>query len=291
MAKFMLSAFADEASKTLEGQIAALERNHFSYIEPRDIDGGILTKTNDELADIRARLDDHGIKVYSLGSPIGKYKVELPFQPHWEKFLRALEICNLLGAKYMRIFSFFTPQEELTQRRETVLSRLRLMTERAKADGITLCHENESKIYGQNPAQVRDILTHIPGLMGVFDAANLIMNQQDPIEGFEATREKLQYIHVKDAIAKYQTTIAVGNGEGRYDEILKKVDAMTDGIVTLTLEPHLFGFKAYKNIDSHELKTAVKYESADQAFDAAATALRNLLASLGYHEENFVWTK
>lgn len=291
MAKFMLSAFADEASKTLEGQIAALQRNNFPYLEPRDIDGGILTKTDEELTEVRKMLDDAGISVYSLGSPIGKYKAALPFQPHWEKFLRALDICHQLGAKYMRVFSFFTPQESLAEYRDVVLTRLQLMVQRAKADGITLCHENESKIYGQNPTEIKDILDNVPGLMGVFDAANLIMNDQDPMAGFEATAEKLQYVHMKDAIAKYKTTIAVGCGEGRYDEVLQKVDAMTDRTVTLTLEPHLFGFKAFKEIDSHELKTAVTYGSADEAFDAAATALKTVLTNIGFHEEGNVWTK
>ena len=139
--------------------------------------------------------------------------------------------------------------------------------------------------------EIKDILDNVPGLMGVFDAANLIMNDQDPMAGFEATAEKLQYVHMKDAIAKYKTTIAVGCGEGRYDEVLQKVDAMTDRTVTLTLEPHLFGFKAFKEIDSHELKTAVTYGSADEAFDAAATALKTVLTNIGFHEEGNVWTK
>ena len=290
MAKFMLSAFADEASKSLEGQIAALQRNGFPCLEPRDINGGILTKTDEELTEIRKMLDDNGISVYSLGSPIGKYKVHLPFQPHWELFLRALDVCHQLGTKYMRIFSFFTPQESLAEYRDVVLTRLQLMVQRAKADGITLCHENESKIYGQNPAEVRDILDNVPGLMGIFDASNFIMNDQDPMEGFEATKN-LQYLHVKDAVGKYKTTIAVGHGDGRYAEILQKVDASTDATVTLTLEPHLFGFKAFKEIDSHELKTAVTYGSADEAFDAAATALKTMLKSIGFHEEGKVWTK
>ena len=291
MAKFMLSAFADEAAKTLEGQIAALKRNGIPCLEPRDIDGGILTKTDEELAEIRKMLDDNGISVYSLGSPIGKYKAELPFRPHWEQFLRALEVCHQLGTRYMRVFSFFTPQDSLAEYRDAVLTRLQLMVQRAKADGITLCHENESKIYGQNPNEIRDILQNVPGLKGVFDAANLLMNDQDPMEGFEATRDSLQYVHVKDAIAKFKTTIAVGNGEGRYDEVLKKVDAMTDATVTLTLEPHLFGFKAFKEIDSHELKTAVTYGSADAAFDAAANALKTTLTNIGFHQEGQVWTK
>ena len=54
MAKFVLSAFADEAGTTLDEQIAALKRNGISYIEPRNINGKpILTLTDDELIEVK----------------------------------------------------------------------------------------------------------------------------------------------------------------------------------------------------------------------------------------------
>ena len=58
MAKFILSAFADEAGSSLSEQIAALKDNGISYIEPRNIGGkGILTLTEDELVAVKAELD------------------------------------------------------------------------------------------------------------------------------------------------------------------------------------------------------------------------------------------
>ena len=64
MARFILSAFADEAGSALEEQIAALKRNGIDYIEPRNINGKpILTLTDEELADVKAELDKNGIKV------------------------------------------------------------------------------------------------------------------------------------------------------------------------------------------------------------------------------------
>ena len=50
MAKFVLSAFADEAGSSIEEQIAALKANGIDFIEPRNIGGkGILTLTDEEL--------------------------------------------------------------------------------------------------------------------------------------------------------------------------------------------------------------------------------------------------
>ena len=73
MAKFILSAFADEAGNSLPQQIAALQRNGIGYIEPRNVDKkGVIFKTETELKEIRRALDDGGIRTSSLGSPIGK---------------------------------------------------------------------------------------------------------------------------------------------------------------------------------------------------------------------------
>ena len=70
MAKFILSAFADEAAESLEMQIKALKENGIGYIEPRFIDKkGIITLSDEELYEVRRALDEGGIKVGSLGSP------------------------------------------------------------------------------------------------------------------------------------------------------------------------------------------------------------------------------
>ena len=51
MAAFILSAFADEAAKTVRGQIAALTRNGIPHIEPRALKGRYTYQSNDEAFD------------------------------------------------------------------------------------------------------------------------------------------------------------------------------------------------------------------------------------------------
>ena len=63
MAQFIISAFADEASDLLVGQIAALKRNGLRLIEPRSIEGNVVKKTDEELAQIRKQLDEAGISI------------------------------------------------------------------------------------------------------------------------------------------------------------------------------------------------------------------------------------
>ena len=286
MAKFLISAFADEACDELDGQIKALKRNGFRCIEPRSMGGNVIKKTDEELFEIREKLDEAGITVPSLGSPIGKFNITEDFEIHMADFKRALRACEILGTKRMRIFSFFVAQDELAKYRDEVFRRMSILLEEADKAGVMLCHENESKIYGQNPAEVRDLLDNLPGLRGIFDAANYVRHKQDPIAGFEATADKLEYIHIKDAFFSDRSMTPVGEGDGQYKEILTRVDQMTDREIVLTLEPHLFLFDAYKKIDKLELKHRYSFENADDAFDCAANALKKLLAEIGHPVTN-----
>lgn len=293
MAKFILSAFADEAGTTLDEQIAALKRNEIDYIEPRNINGKpILTLTDEELAIVKSELDKNGIKVNSLGSPIGKYPIKEPFENHLSDFRRAIEVCKALDTDKMRMFSFFTKQNELEEYRDEVIARLTEMCRIAKENGITLCHENESEIYGQNPEQMLDLMNNVNGLKGIFDAANYRMNNCDVIAGINATLVNLAYLHIKDAIYDSQIIVPAGDGEGRISEILDIVNEATDEVVYLTLEPHLFLFDAYKLIDNHELKGKYTFKNNSESFDFAVNALKNLLKENGYRKDgNNVWKK
>ena len=283
MAKFVLSAFADEAGTSLDEQIAALKRNGIDYIEPRNINGKpILTLTDDELLCVKAALDIKGIKVNSLGSPIGKYPITEPFEPHLVDFKRAIEVCKLLGTDKMRMFSFFTKQSDLSLYRDEVITRLTEMCKIASQNGITLCHENESEIYGQNPEQMLELMTNVEGLKGIFDPANYRMNGCDVIAGINATLLNLAYLHIKDAIFDSQLIVPAGDGEGKIAEILDIVNSATDEVVYLTLEPHLFLFDAYKGIDKHELKVKYTFNNNSESFDFAANALKKLLTENGY---------
>lgn len=291
MAQFMISAFADEASDCLEGQIAALKRNGLCLIEPRSMNGNMVEKTDEELAQISKQLKDAGISLSSLGSPIGKYSIEEPFEEHLKTYERALAACKILGTNRMRVFSFFVPRDRISEYRDEVMRRMKIMIARAKEEGITLCHENEAKIYGQNIGEVSDLLTSLPEIRGVFDAANFIMDAQDPIKGFEATAPSLEYMHVKDAKLD-KTIVPVGMGDGKYDEVIKRLDTMTDRTVILTVEPHLKKFTGYSNIDDREMKHDLHFENSNDSFDFAINSMKNLLISLGYHEEeNHVWKK
>lgn len=293
MAQFLISAFADETSDDLGHQIEALRRNGLRYLEPRSIHGPILNRTEEELREIHAQLCDAGIGISSFGSPIGKWKITDDFAPQLEQFRRALRVCRILGTHRMRMFSYFVPQDRLAEDRPEVMRRLRVLLDEAAAADVLLCHENESKIYGQNPAEVADLLSELPGLRGIFDAANYVMNDQDALAGIDATLPRLEYLHVKDAICADKAIVPAGMGDGQYGEVLRRVDAATDRTVFLTVEPHLHIFQMFGQIDSHKtLRTGIDFTNSDDAFDCAVDSLKKVLTKIGFHEEeNGVWKK
>ena len=292
MAKFILSAFADEAGDTLSAQIAALQRNGIGYIEPRAIDKkGVIFKTDEQLKEIRRELDDGGIRVSSIGSPIGKYSIDEPLAPHLDDLKRAFNSAHMLGTKLIRMFSFFVPQDRLAEYRNEVMDRLSVMLEMAKAEGITLCHENESKIYGQMPNEVADLLKTLPDLAGIFDPANYRMNGADAAEGIDVTLPSFKYMHVKDAIFAEQAIVPAGEGEGKIAEAINKIDRHTDNAVFLSVEPHLRIFSAYASIDEHELKGRHTFATSGEAFDFAVAALKNVLRSEGFTENGPFFSK
>ena len=293
MARFVLSAFADEAGSSLSEQIKGLKENDIDFIEPRNIDKkNLLTLTEEELKAIKCELDKNGIKVNSLGSPIGKYPIDKPFDDHLVDFEKALRACEIFETKNMRVFSFYVEQDKLAENRDEVINRLKKLVEIASKRGIRLCHENESKIYGQMPREVLDILKSVDGLYGVFDAANYRMNDGDIDAGIDSTLIRLGYMHIKDAIYSEQMIVPAGEGEGKIGEVIEKINAATDEVIYLTLEPHLHIFDAYKDIDDHELKGKYVFKTNREAFDFAANTLKALLRAHGFERNgNNEWVK
>ena len=290
MAEFYLSAFADEAGGSLEEQINALSDNEISYIEPRFIDKkGVITLSDEELVDIKKRLDEKGIRVGSLGSPIGKFPIEGNFDEQLAQFERALRACEILGADRMRVFSFYVPKDKLDEYRSEVMRRMSELVRIASRRGITLCHENEEGIYGEEPERVEDLLNTVEGLSGIFDAANYCAVGSDPVRGIDVTLPHLNYVHIKDAIQKGKPgtedsmiIVPAGDGDGRIGEALEKIDAAYSGRIMLTLEPHLYSSDAYRGVDSRNLVSVKVFDNEREAFDYAAKALKKLLSDIGF---------
>ena len=111
MAKFILSAFADEAGGGLLSQIEALKSNGLTHIEPRGLDeGNISAYTAEQARAVKKILDEHGVGVSSIGSYFGKIGIGDDFAPHFEEFRQlCIYPCNCHPNKvYVYEYSSFS---------------------------------------------------------------------------------------------------------------------------------------------------------------------------------------
>jgi 3-dehydroshikimate dehydratase len=167
-AHFTLSAFADEISPDLQEQLAVLESCGIRHIELRSVwKTNVLDLTDDQVREIKRQLDARGFRISAIGSPIGKVKISDPFEPHLQRFRRAVELCKVFETSNIRVFSYYPPDSPASAEgnfdwqpyRSEILDRFRRKLDIAEKAGVRLLHENEHRIYGDSPERVLDLLT------------------------------------------------------------------------------------------------------------------------------------
>ncbi len=241
---FTLSAFADEISPIPEEQLDVLEKCGVGCIELRSIHKtNVLDLTDQQVRDLKKLLDQRGFRLSAIGSPIGKIKIDQPFEPHLQRFRRAIELCGVFETQNIRVFSYYLPEgEQWPKWRSEVMHRLQRQTEMAEAASICLMHENEHGIYGDDPERVVDLFQTIqsPSFRSVYDPANYVFCGFDPLKGWELTRGYTGHFHIKDWIKGESHGSIAGEGQGRIPEVMQDaVSRHYNGFATL--EPHLLG--------------------------------------------------
>lgn len=252
MSKFYISGFADEIAADFETQLIGLSGLGIGFIEIRGVSGrNISVLSNNELREAQKLLDHYGIRVSSIGSPIGKIGLKDDFAAHLEMAKRIMETAHQLNSPYVRLFSFFMPKDEdPAAHREEVLERMGAIVELAEGSGLTLLHENEKEIYGDTAERCLDLMTalHKPYFGCAFDPANFVQCGVEVFpHAYELLKPHIRYLHIKDALAD-GTVVPAGQGTGKVEEVLKAVKAAGyEGF--LSLEPHLGDFTGFAALE------------------------------------------
>lgn len=287
MSKIMLSAFADEYSENFEEQLKALNEFSIPYIEIRGVDGTNVSELSLEKArEIKGKLDAYNIKVWSIGSPLGKVNLDYPFEKHLEVCENVFKVANIFDCDKVRVFSFFTKDYEGVK--DKVISRLNKMCALAKSYGITLYHENEKDIFGDSAERCKLLLDSVQGLKCVYDPANFVQCKVDVNGAMEILNGKIDYYHIKDAFYATGYVTPAGKGDGEIKKLLENINLEE---TVLTLEPHLVVFKGYDQIDKSKLVNSFAYRTNRDAFMDAVKHLKDILIEIGYKENDRVWTK
>lgn len=272
MDKIIISGFADEIDPQLDVQLKVVKELGMDHICLRAADGkGIADYTFEEFQEsILPRLNAAGVKVSSLGSPIGK--IDIDDEDAYAKQLTQLDtlcrICNLLDCKYIRMFSFWMVNKNPDDWKDEVLKKLRGFADIAAKYDVVLIHENEKDIYGDIGSRCKVILDELasPHFKAAFDFANFVQCGEDTVACWEMLKEHVAYIHIKDAIAGNKENVVCGTGDGKIAQILKTAIREDGYEGFLTLEPHLVLFATLQSL---EVEDAADVISENKAKDGA----------------------
>lgn len=275
-----ISGFADEISASVDIQFEVLNKLGISFFEPRGIDGkNISALSDEEVRQLKEKMDKWGIKVSSVGSPVGKVKLEVPFEPHFELFMKVVQIAKDLDAHYIRMFSFFHEGGDIwtAEERAKVLTRLARMIEYARENDVVLLHENEKDIYGDTAERCADLMKELgcEHFRAVFDPANFVQCGQDTKYAFELLKNDIEYMHIKDALYADGKVVPAGCGDGNVEYVLKQLfDEGYEGF--LSLEPHLGSFEGLAELELDD-KMLDLPKSGEGTFTLAYRALCDIL--------------
>ena len=285
MAKFILSAFADEISASFDEQLSAVKMLGISMIELRGVDGKSFIKlTDEEVDEVGKKLSLADIGLSALGTPLGKITLDDDFDEHLRLMDRIMDIGERLNCRRLRIFSFYPSAKESSEAdfRVGVVSRLTVMLDKAESRGFTLCHENEKDIYGFSPERVLDLMQEFGGrLRVVLDNGNFSFCGVDATPAYAMLKDYIDYLHIKDA-DENGIIVPPGIGNACIEDTLHAInnDYPTKTII-LTMEPHLMMFTGLESLSKlDDIRHKYSYATPYDAFEQATNAVKLMLGSL-----------
>jgi sugar phosphate isomerase/epimerase len=226
-----LGVITDEITEDFEHALAVCDELGIRDIELRSIWGkSIVDHDEPELKQIGSLINRGGYRVTCIASPFLKCHIneesarignthsanERSKEEHWDILDRSLDLARRFDAPIVRTFSFWRVADPLSVRDE-VLDVLRTATEHVGAAGKLLGLENEYSCNIGSGEESRWILDRIPnqafGL--IWDPGNEAAMGLHPYPtGYEAVRNRIHHVHLKDPerIAEGTKFTRIGDG-------------------------------------------------------------------------------
>ena len=218
----LLSGFADEAANEKQAvqQYSAFAAVGLKYYSIRFIDAGdgiknVMALGDAEIQHLVKMQSDYGLKVSSIGSPIGKVKLldvddgtsntYVPFDQYLrEDVVTACDRAEAFGAKLIRGFAFYHPKgTDPNEHINQVSDQLGQIAEVCDKRGLTFGLEVEANLVGQTGDLLKAIAAKVnhPAMLTIFDAANIVtqgFTADETYAQYLAMKPSLGWIHVKD---------------------------------------------------------------------------------------------
>jgi len=220
--RVIISGFADEGplDKKAESQLTMLSALGLSYYSLRftDVGGGVknvMQLNRREVQRLKRLHAEFGIRVSSIGSPIGKVKLldiedgttnaYIPFDQYLKREVaHAIELAQAFDTKLIRGFSFYHPKGTAAQNHvDQATQQLGRIAEACAEAGVYFGLEVEANLVGQSGRLLRKLYRGVdnPHLCLIFDGGNLSTQNMEVaqiVDEYRAMREGIGWVHIKD---------------------------------------------------------------------------------------------
>jgi sugar phosphate isomerase/epimerase len=311
----LVSGFADEAAVTKSAieQLAVFSALGLEYYSLRFVDAGQGVKNAMKLS--RAELDElrrlhgvYGMRVASIGSPIGKVKLRdvddgtknafVPFAQYLaDDVMRAIELAHTFETKLLRGFSFYPPRgEDSDKHLPQAADQLAAIAQKCGEAGVIFGLEVEANLVGRNGRTMAELHRRVasPHLMLIFDAGNLTtqnMPAAQVLAEYQAMRDGLGWMHIKDYRIdprlqwtgvvdeeRLKNFVPPDEGDSGHEAILRDVRAVLPGLTQRMQSQGVPG--VFLDLEPH-LKGGGQFGGYSGP-DGMGVALRGLLRLLDY---------
>src|SRR5215469_9007363 len=215
--RFKLGIISDELTDKLEEALPFLSSYQLHWCELREMWGkNIMNLSQEELDRARKLIDNAGLKVSDIGSPIFKWNLpQMPAKADEKRdefkasFVeqdadRLLEqsfaLARHFGTDKVRMFSYWRVDQP-ERAYKYVRDRLAQAAQVAAKNDIVLVLENEHTCNVGTGRELGHLLKEInsPALRGNWDPGNAAMLDEIPYpNGYEAVRGLFAHMHIKD---------------------------------------------------------------------------------------------
>jgi sugar phosphate isomerase/epimerase len=206
---FRFTGFADEAEKTLEGQIATLREAGWNAIELRLVGGkNVCDQTEEEWSATWDHLQREGIQVVGFGGQIGNWArpITSDFQKDVDELRRVAPRMRQAGTRFLRIMSYPNAADQPLSRpawKAETVRRLRELCAIAEGEDVILGHENCSG-YGAGASGFLELVEAVnsPAFKLIFDTGNNSLHDNScevTWEYYRACRQEIVHVHIKCA--------------------------------------------------------------------------------------------
>jgi sugar phosphate isomerase/epimerase len=221
-----IGAITDEYSPTdLNAALDAMKSTGMTGAEFRVVNGkNIMDLTDDEIRSATAAAQERGISVISIASPILKcvlpgapdvdprfqqdtFNSKHTFADQGRLLDRAFAICELTGARIIRVFSYWRSMDP-DACFEPICTALQAMAEHAAAQQVTIGLENEHACNVGTAAESARVLAAVDhaNLKLVWDPANALVGGESG--GYDLLPAgRIVHVHAKDCHMEGHTPI------------------------------------------------------------------------------------